>query len=186
MMISSVVLAGGTTGPSETTKSSKMAIVKSGDGVKVFYKPSEKGKVKITIYNSKNNVVFSEEVKSRLGFIRPYNLNDLPEGEYRVVMQDENEMREELVSTVKDVNVKNVKPLAGIIRANKNQLAVTFYSPSGSEVTVTVLDNKKRILFSEAYSIEGRDIKLFNLEDLKGATQVEVTGKDGVIKSVAL
>ena len=101
MMISSVVLAGGTLGPSETTKSSKMAIVKSGDGVKVFYKPSEIGKVKVTIYNNKNNVVFSEEVKSRLGFVRPYNLNNLPEGEYRVVMQDENETREEIVSTVK-------------------------------------------------------------------------------------
>lgn len=185
LLISGVVLAGGTTGPSETPKSSRMAIVKSSDGIKVFYKCSQVGKVRVTIYNQKNDVVFSEEVKSH-GFVRPYNLKELPEGEYRVVLQDERETREEIVSTVKDVSKEYVKPLVGIIKANKNQFAVTLYSPAGSDVTVTVLDEKKRVLFSEQYSIEGRDLKLFNLANLKGATEVEVTDKAGVIRSTTL
>src|SRR5688572_2715266 len=88
LLISGVVFAGGTAGPSETSKSSRMAIVKSSDGIKVFYKCSQVGKVRVTIYNQKNDVVFSEEVKS-YGFVRPYNLNKLPEGEYRVVLKDE-------------------------------------------------------------------------------------------------
>jgi hypothetical protein len=158
-----------------------MAIVKSTDGVRVFYKCSQVGKVKITIYNQRNAVVFSEEVKS-FGFVRPYNLNNLPEGEYRVVLEDERETTEEWVSTVKEI----AKPLIGIIRANENQFAVTFFSKAQNDVTVTVLDEERNILFSEEFNIEGRDTKLFNLKNLKGASQVEVTDKAGVIRSSSL
>ena len=53
-------------------------------------------------------------------------------------------------------------------------------------MTVTVRDDKKRILFSEQYTIEGRDLKLFNLSNLKGAAQVEVSDKAEVIRSTTL
>lgn len=180
-MVSSVALAGGTPGPWESSKSSRMAIVKSSDGVKVFYKCSQVGKVRVTIFNQRNTVVFSEEVKS-FGFVRPYNLSKLPEGDYRVVLEDEIETIEEFVSTVKET----AKPLIGIIRANENQFAVTFFSKEQNDITVTVLDGKRNILFSEEFNVEGRDTKLFNLKNLKGASQVEVTGKAGVIRSSLL
>jgi len=180
IMISSVVLAGGAPGPSA---SSKMAIVKCGNEVvKVFYKRSEAAKVKVTIYDKNEEVLFSEEVKSKLGFIRPYNFNDLPEGEYRVVMQDENETREEYISTVKE----HVKSLAGIIRASKEQVMVTLFSRSDDDLTVTFMDQEKHVLFSKVYSVNGRDAKLFNLRSVKGAASVEVSDRNGIINSSTL
>ena len=78
--VSSVVLAGEDPDPSE---SSKMAVMKNGDVVKVFYKKLAEAKVKITILDQENKAVFTEEVKSHAGFIRPYNLSQLPEGDYK-------------------------------------------------------------------------------------------------------
>ena len=40
--------------------------------------------MKVTIFDKDNETVFSEEVKTRSGFVRPYNLSDLPEGDYYV------------------------------------------------------------------------------------------------------
>ena len=179
MLISSVVLAGGTPSPSE---SSKMAILKSGAIVKVFYKNPEAGKVKVTIYDKDDKALFTEEVKSRTGFVRPYNLNSLPEGDYRLVMQDGNEVREENVCTRND----HAKPLVGIIKANENQFVVTVFSKAQNNFRITVLDEERNVLFTELYSVNGRASKLFNVKDVKGAVSVEVGNKDEIIKSATL
>lgn len=182
ILISSVVLAGGTPNPSTSSTSSKMAIVKCGDVVKVFYKNDESTKVKVTIYNQENKAVFSEEVKSHAGFVRPYNIGSMPEGDYRVVMQDENEKREENVSTLKE----HVKSLVGIIKASEDQFAVTFFTKEERDLRVRLLDSNKNVLFSDEYSVNGRASKLFNLKSVKGAVVVEVADEDGVIKSTTL
>lgn len=183
ILVGSVVLAGGNPNPSE---SSTMAIVKSGDVVKVFYKNAETAKVKITIYDEDNKSVFAEEVKSRNGFIRPYNLADLPEGEYRVVMQDENEKREESISTIHDAVTVNERALAGFVKLSKDKLLVTLFSKSENDLRVTLFDNNRNILLSEHYNVNGEASKLFSLKNVSGAVVVEVTDKDGLIKSTTM
>ncbi len=179
ILISSVVLAGKDPNPSE---SSNMAIVKCGDVVKVFYKKTNAEKVRVTIYNDEDQAVFSEELKSQSGFVRPYNLASLPEGEYRVVMQGESEKREESVSNMKEY----ARPLAGVIKPNANQLVVTLFSKEGKDLNVTLLDDQQNVLFSEKYTVEGQASKLFNLRKVKGAVSVEVSDEAGIIKSTTL
>jgi hypothetical protein len=179
--ISSVARAGVAPNPWVSSKSSKMGIMKSGDLVKVFYKNEEVATVKVTIYNQANKIVFSEEVKNHSDFLKPYNLAGLPEGKYRVVMQDEEELREEYVSTIKE----HTKALIGIIKANEHQFAVTFFSKEQSDLRVTLLDDEGNVLFAENYRVAGRDTKLFDLKTRKGAV-VEVSDKDGVIRSTTL
>lgn len=173
---SSVVLAGGDPNPSE---SSKMAVMKSGDVVKVFYKKSSDAKVKITILDQDNKAVFAEEVKNHSGFIRPYNLSQLPEGDYKIVMEDESDKREESISTVKD----HSSALASVLKANEHQFVVTLYSKQEKSVKVSFLDSEENVLFAENYLVEGRMPKLFNLKNINGAVTIEVTDDTGIIKS---
>jgi len=180
ILISSVVLAGEDTNPSESSKN--MAIVKCGDVVKVFYKKANAEKIKVTIYNDEDEAVFSEELKSKSGFVRPYNLASLPKGEYRVVMEGESEKREESVSNLKDYS----RPLAGVIKPNDNQLVVTLFSKDGKDLNVTLLDDQQNVLFSERYKVDGQASKLFNLKRVKGAVSVEVSDESGIIKSATL
>jgi hypothetical protein len=181
IMISSVVLAGGTENPSTT---SNTAIVRTTDGVRVFYKSEKVAKVKVTIYNQSGERVFFEEVKSRLGFSRPYNLTNMPQGDYRVVLEDENGTSEKIISNVKE----SAKVMAAVINARKeyNRCLVTLYSNRESEVTVRLLDTNANELAVENYTVSGQSSKLFNLANFKGAVSVEVSDANGIIKTTTL
>lgn len=181
MMISSAMLAGGIENPSTA---SNTAIVKSTDGVKVFYKSDRVAIVKVSIYNETGEKVFFEEVRSRLGFTRPYNLASLPPGDYRVVLEDENGTSEKIISNIKE----SAKVLAAVIDARKyhNSCLVTLFSNLESEVSIRILDKNQNELKSENYTVSGQTSKLFNLESVKGAVSVEVFDANGVIKSVIL
>lgn len=181
MMISSVMLAGGIENPSTT---SNTAIVKTTDGVKVFYKSEKIAKVKVTIYNQAGEKVFFEEVKSRLGFIRPYNLSRLPKGNYNVVLEDENGTSEKIISNVKE----SAQVLATIINARKahNKCMVALYSKGETDVKVRLLDENENELAVEYCTVNGQSSKLFNLEDYKGTVFVEVSDTNGILKSTTL
>lgn len=183
IMISSVVLAGGIENPSTKT-SENTAFVETLTGVKVYYKSDKVTKVKVTIYDEQNKEVFSEEVKSRNGFIRPYNLDNLKEGDYRVVLEDENGTSEKIVSNVREQAVV----LASVVNARKNhgKCLVTLFTKGEADVSVKLLDADRNEIASESYRISGQSSKLFNLADVKGAVFVEVSDSKGLVKSATI
>jgi len=177
ILISSVVLAGGIENP---LVPSNMAIVKTNTGARVFYSTEKTSQVHIRIYSvGDDKEVFSDVIKSKESFSRLYNLMNLPLGEYRVVMEDENGIREELFS-----NRKNVEVLSSIIYAKKQQKClVTLFSQNDADVTVTLLDKNKNVLTSDVLSVNGQAAKLFSLEQINGPVTVEVSNADGLVRS---
>ncbi|GEM_PF-472005 len=182
MTFSGAGLAGGIVNNPSTI--SNTAIVKTHDGVKVFYKSEKAAKVKVTIYDGRNTKVFEEEVKTKSGFVRPYNLASLPAGNYRVVLEDENGRSEKIISNIKEP----VKVLAAIINSRNisNKCLVTLYSKGKSDVTVRLLDKDRNELAYESSEVNGQASLLFNLENFNGALSVEVSDKTGVIKTATL
>ena len=65
--------------------------------VEVLYSSSDWCNTKIEIRNSSGQVVFSEIVRTRTGFSRPYNLSSLPPGVYKVIVSNERETGSEQV-----------------------------------------------------------------------------------------
>jgi hypothetical protein len=177
ILISSVVLAGGIDNP---LVPSNMAIVKTNTGARVFYSTEKISQVRIRIYHIENDQeVFSDFIKSKASFSRLYNLTNLPEGQYRVVMEDENGIREEIFS-----NRKKVEVLSSIIYSKKHQKClVTLYSEHDADVNVTVFDQNKKVLNSGALSVNGQAEKLFNLEKIDGPLTVEVSDANGVVRT---
>ena len=176
MLISGVVLAGRIDNP---LVPSNMAIVKTSTGARVFYSTEKISQVHIRIYNADDKEVCSDFIKSKESFSRLYNLTNLPEGEYRVVMEDENGIREELFSTRKEVKV-----LSTIIYARKLQKClVTFYSRDNADVNVTLLDSERNVLSSDVLSINGQAARLFSLDQVHGPVTVKVSDGNGVIRS---
>lgn len=79
----------------------------SKDGiVEVLYSSSELCNTKIEIKNAAGQVVFSEIVRARNGFSRPYNLSGLPPGVYRVIVSNERESGSEKVIVKKKPRLK--------------------------------------------------------------------------------
>ena len=176
IMISSAVLAGGTDNP---LLPSNMAIVKTNTGARVFYSTEKVSHVQIRIYDANEKEVFSDVIKSKASFSRLYNLQSLPEGQYRVVMEDENGIREELFS-----NRKKVEVLSSIIYSKKHQKClVTLYSEQEADINVAVLDKNRNVLTSGALFVNGQAARIFNLEKIQGPLTVEVSDGNGVLRS---
>src|SRR5258706_12394090 len=89
-----VVSYGGTKGPE-----SRMAVVKTGDIIKVIYDGPSSSTVKVTIQDADGNEVFTERVPSDEGFIRPYNFSQLPKADYKISVTDNAGELSETVST---------------------------------------------------------------------------------------
>jgi len=177
-MISSVVLAGGIDNP---LVPSNMAIVKTNTGARVIYSTEKLSLVHVRIFNTSGKEVFSDVIKGKASFSRLYNLTNLPQGEYRLVMEDENGVREELFST----REKNkVEVLSTTIYSKKLQRClVTFYSQGDADVNVTLLDSDKNILASDVVSVNGQAARAFKLDRVGGPITVEVSDESGVLRS---
>lgn len=179
MFISSVSFAGEVNAPKATA--TKVSLK---DGiVKIFYRSENSDRVKVTIYDTDSNVIFSEQIKSESSFVRPYNLENLPYGEYTVVLEDKNGRTEEKVSYLK----KEVEVFASIISKKDSRGAViALFSKGEAEVTYRMLDSEKNVLYSETQKVNGQDTKSFNLEKVQGAVTIEVSDSNGLLESKTL
>src|SRR6478609_6234017 len=85
--------------------------VKGKEVFKVIYKGENAGKVKLNIYNSTGEVVFTETLASVEGFIRPLNFSGLQSGDYTVELIDASGKRVEKISYAPKVSSfdKNVR-----------------------------------------------------------------------------
>jgi hypothetical protein len=176
LLLSSVVLAGGIDNP---VVPSNMAIVKTSTGARIFYTTEKNSEVHVRIYNADEREVLSDVIKSKASFSRLYNLINLPEGEYRVVMEDESGIREERFSTRKEVEV-----LSSIIYAKELQKClVTLFTQNDTDVSVTLLDSNNNVLASDGLTVNGQASRLFNLDQLVGPITVQVSDGNGVVRS---
>ncbi len=64
----------------------------------ITYRSQEEGKVIISIYNKKNQLVFSEKIQHVVSFIRPYNFSKLGEGEYTIEVVDKYGKQVEIIN----------------------------------------------------------------------------------------
>lgn len=179
MIISRVALAGEVTAPKATSTSVTM----KGEVVKIFYRSENADRVKVTILDASSKAVFSEEIKNRSSFVRAYNLENLPFGEYTIVLEDKNGRTEEHFTYAKPA----VDVQANIIKIRDSRKAiVTLFSKGEAEVTYSVLDIDNNVLYSQTQKVNGQAAKSFNLEKVKGAVTVQVSDSKGILKYKAL
>lgn len=175
MIISRVAFAGEVTNPKATSTSVSM----KGEIVKIFYRSENSDKVKVTIYDAASKAVFKEEIKRKSSFIRPYNLENLPYGEYTVVLEDKNGKTEEKVVYAKEV----VSVQASIIHKRDSRKAmVALFSTGETEVTYSVLDINDNVLYTKSEVVNGQAATSFNLKNIKGAVTIQVTDSNGLLK----
>src|SRR6478735_4944660 len=62
-----------------------IAVIRSSaTSYKLIYKSELQSDVKVEIYDSRNQIVFSETIKMSDGFARPYNFGSLNDGKYTI------------------------------------------------------------------------------------------------------
>jgi hypothetical protein len=162
----------------------KTAVISATTGVyKVIYKSTETGNVKVSIFNASQVLVFTETLTNVSSFIRPYNFSDLSQGEYTIVVEDKNGKSEEKVS-YHIVKVESTVAVAKIAnQANKYILSVE--NTATDIVSVRIFDAAGTILHEQSMTVNGKFSVIYNLNQVKTAPIFEVTGTNGITKTIA-
>lgn len=99
----------------EPKKIPSVTIITKGKIVEVLYSSRVLCNTKVEIKNSAGHVVFSETVRTRNGFSRPYNLSGLPPGVYKVIISNEHESSSQQITIKRKGRHKaNTVVVAGI------------------------------------------------------------------------
>lgn len=149
----------------------------------VNYKAVETGKVKVFIYNYKNELVFSEVLNGVASFSRPYNFSEMEEGSYTIVLESKNGKQTQTVyhSFSKATTFITVKELTDA--ANKYQLSLA--SSTGDVVSVKIYNASSALLHEERLNVLGRTGVVFDLTKVKSESiTFEISTASGKVERV--
>ena len=146
---------------------------------KVVYKTSEMGKVKVSIFNDVRELVFVETITNVESFVRPYNFNSLPQGEYTIVVEDKNGRTEEKVNYF----FKKVESKAEVTKiANEaGKYLVSIENKESDLIEVRIIDAENNVLHDQTMTVNGKFSVIYNLTKVKGEVSFEVIGSNGRI-----
>jgi len=142
---------------------------------KVIYKSAASTRVKVSIRNNKNEVVFSESFYKMNRFSRPYNFQNLPEGEYTIEVKDNQGIKVEkvnyslgVVNSLVKVTKLGGQPkyLLSVTNKGMNIINVSIYNTTGDQ------------LFYNAHIVDGNFAIVYNLVKA-GAYTFVVTDQSG-------
>lgn len=177
--MSSVALAGGIDNPKA---SSKMAIMqKNADHIQLFYKNTKEATIEVSIYDSENKLLFTETIRKSNGFIRPYDLSTMKEGEYTVVVNDGTEKFVEKISTY-----DRPQPLlSNLISMKRNgTYLLTVADQSAKSFVVRITDIKNNVLFEQKESMNKQYSKIYNIKPEIEGLKFSITTDQGATKTL--
>lgn len=165
------------TEPGDGSKSTGLAVVKKSESTfTLFYQPAGITDVKVLIQDSDGKEVYSESVRKTDGFIRPYTLSNLAEGEYSITVLDgENEFSEKFING--DLEVSKA---ARIVKIDDSRYMVAISPNLYSGVAHINIYNDGDLALQHAANSAGNGFgKIFNVKSLSGSVTFEVTDSFG-------
>ena len=149
---------------------------------KVVYKTTEVGKVKVTIFAASHEMIFTETISNVESFVRPYNFNTLPQGEYTIVVEDKNGKTEEKVNHF----FKKVESVVEVVKiANEaNKYLLSVENKETDLIEVKIFDAASNLLHEQSMTVSGKFSVVYNLSKVKGDVTFEVTGSNGKTTTV--
>ncbi len=152
------------------------SVIQNGHLLQVVYKSRASDDVKVSIFNSKNQMVFNETLKGFDGFNRPYNFEHLTPGKYRIQLEDRTGRIAKIVEIpkYKKQRLFNLEPVHG--EDGKFMLRV---SEGSRGFSMTIFDKYGKELYHESKSLDGDFAKVYNFSKIRGEVSVVVADFNG-------
>lgn len=172
LVTGTVVFASGVTNSSTT---SRMAIIRNGSVIKVIYKPESASFAKVSIVNSQGVEIFRDYVKTKNGFSRPYNISRLPAGTYTVKVSDSTGDRSEeiVVGSSKKSFTYKVDKLTG----EENKYALFIPVTDVKKVDVLIYNRTGDLVYRTTETIKNSFARIYNLKKVEGEVNFVVEPK---------
>lgn len=180
VLFCTLAFANGTVEPNES--SSTMAITNSnGSSVfKLFYKGEQAGLVKVSIVDEADKIVFTESIKNKRGFVRPYNFNKLGMGAYTMVIEDNQgrQTKEIIYAATK------IEKFVNLIKINEHgKYLLMVKSESSDQISINIFDESNKLIHSHDKIVNKDFAEVLNIKDINQFT-IEVSDSNGVLKSL--
>jgi len=179
-VLSSVAFAND--GEKNTKKTTSYVEVKKKDAhtFSLVYKSANAEKVNIRLMDENNRVVFSETIKKYDAFARPYNLSNLPEGEYTLEVIDANGKTTKRIQNFSSSFTSHVKVPTYVkfdsVALNKYKLMIV--SQTAKSARIKVYGKNGYEIYDANQKLNGNFAMLYDLSQVKAAiVQVEVNGQ---------
>jgi hypothetical protein len=152
------------------------AVIQNGPVLKVFYKGTKPCNVKISILDSNMQRVFSESLRQTAGFARPYNMEQLPQGEYVVEVTDDSGASRQTVvipgkKTGKGFHIEKVH--------DSSDRYLLMAAKDVGAFEVKVVDRNGRTVYNESKNIKKDFAQVYNLSALRGEGFILIRDSNG-------
>ena len=150
----------------------------------VIYKSEQQSDVIVSIYDAKDQLVFTERFRKQTNFLRPYNFSGLNFGKYTIeVVDDKGTLLKQIdyakVKTTKMVNVVKVS------NSSNDSKYLFMVSGRGEElIRLKIYDINGHLLHNEARLIAGDDSQVYTLKGISSGCTFEVIHKDGSVRQL--
>src|SRR4051812_5529192 len=143
VLFSTLMFANGTDDEKKASATvSGAAVVKNGESsFRVIYKSEKESDVRVTIFNAKDQLVYSEKVNNTDGFTRPYNFESLGEGDYTISIQDGSKTQLEKVS----YRTPRVTKALNVLRAEDGKYVVMAAGQGDETFTISIYDGQSNL-----------------------------------------
>lgn len=154
-----------------------VAVMKQGESVfKLIYKGAQAADVKVSIYDAKNKLVFSETVRKKDGFIRPYNFAGLAEGDYTIEVADRSGKQVEKIS----YNSDELKKLINVVKiAGSDRYLLTVAGKGEEKININIFDGDDALVHHETKAFTQAFGQVYQLRNIKNGVTFEVSGEHG-------
>jgi len=131
--------------------------------VQIAYYGKSPEKVHVHIYNEKNQEVFKETINSKRGIKKPYNLRELPYGDYKFEVKVANEVTVHNISYEAPKYPGNVVMLASA--CGQGKIKTMLMGPGQKDFKLRIYDEHNRLLFKQEIRQQGNYGKVINIQD---------------------
>lgn len=184
VLFSTVMFANGTDDEGKAAGASGTAVIKKDASTfRLIYKSENEADVRVSIYDDKDQLVYSEKVNNTDGFTRPYNFENLGEGEYTIAIENGSKKQVEKVS----YRAPKVTKVLNVVKMSSDEgKYVVMAAGQGDElISVAIYDGEHNLVHKSLEATKGNFSKVYNLKALKGHLTFEISNENGEVKSVA-
>jgi hypothetical protein len=158
-----------------------LSVLRQGTTVKLFYKAASANDVNVRIYDTHGTLRFQETIRKVDGFVRPYNFERLPKGDYLIEVTDRTGRSLEKISYREET-----LPQACLIRlkGDDQKYLITIANQKKATLSVNIFNDEGKLVYHEPDVITGDFSRVYNMKNVSNKFVVEVT--DGKGNSVQL
>ena len=179
VLVSSLSLAGHRIEIPKTT--SGMAVVKTtSTSFKLIYKSEEATDVKVRIFNSKNTLVFSETIRKSNGFARPYNFENLSDGEYTIKLDNGSNS---LTQKLEFHTAENTK-LAHLTHMKDGKYLLSVAGKGEDRLSIRIFNERGELVLNQSEPVYGNFAQVYDLRLMPGPFSFEISDKNGATKVI--